>query len=526
MLRSNLRWILILSALSVGVRGQLPPLPLPDKWACEGDIIKTGVDLHEHLSFASAAGDVNADGSDDLLFGGLQDLTIGLSVRLFLGPSGATSVRFTVPATPADPSCIATWGLSVAVLGDVNGGGKGDFAVGQPYYTSAGPGNLKRGRVWVVLGETLNLTEPQQSIESAAKWFWTGSEEHVLFGKSVAAAGDYNADGLADLIVGAPGDNCISSTYPGEAWIFFGTSAVWEQPEPEPPVPLVFEDFVEVREGDFPGDRFGWSVGGRVGGTSGILGDVVVGAVQAIDDTAGIFALTPRTAGGIRLNGYVRVYRYSEVTARGGFLPPAESNPLTPALGLFGASVASVGTLNQSAARELVVGSPQYTQNAGSGNAVRTGAIFAFDGSNGLILNDGNPVFPELDLEADDCFGWALADGGFMNPDARAEIVVGAPRLENEHPQAGETCEDDGRLVLSGRVFVLDGATFGSSSNVIRRFAGETFRDRLGWSVAVGRVNADQWPDVVAGAVGYTNPDLSGNEHGQGVVFFTPVPNP
>lgn len=524
MLRSTLAGIVAFAALSLGVRGQGPPLPPPDKWACQADVIVIGQEDHEHLAYCSAAGDINADGSDDLLFGGLQDLGEALKVRLFLGPSGTTSVSFTVPASPAGPDCFSPWGLSVAMLGDVNGGGEGDFAVGQPYYSSPGGGKEQWGRVWVVLGEELNLGESQQSIEEVATWFWTGSEAHVNFGLSVAAAGDYDGDGLADMIVGAPGDNCISLTYPGEAWIFLGTSAVNEHQ-----APLVFEDYVEVREGDFPGDRFGWSVGGRVGGTSGILGDIVVGAIQAMDDQAGLLSLSPRIVSGVRLNGYVRVYRYSEITARNGFQPPTESNPLAPAVALFGAAVASVGTLNDPAARDLVVGSPQYTQFAGTGGALRTGAIFAFDGSTGLSLNNDEPVFPESDLAPDDSFGWALADGGFMNADLRAEIVVGAPRLENLHPQGGGPCVDEGRLVLSGRVFVLDGATFASStSNVIRRYAGETFRDRLGFSLAVGKVNADQWPDVVGGAVGYTIPAFfpEENEHGQGVVFFTPDPSP
>jgi hypothetical protein len=103
------------------------------------------------------------------------------------------------------------FGESVACPGDTNGDGRDDVLVGAP---SNAAGGVRAGRVYLFHGP---LFGPVQA--SAADRILTGSE-FDLFGTTVAAAGNANGDGLADLMAGAPtffGENQF-----GYAAIFFG----------------------------------------------------------------------------------------------------------------------------------------------------------------------------------------------------------------------------------------------------------------------------------------------------------------
>src|SRR5262249_21292250 len=80
-------------------------------------------------------------------------------------------------------------GFSVAGVGDVNGDGVPDYAVGGPGRVVGPPQN---GRVVVLSGRDHSVL------------YDLGGTPQSFFGYDINAAGDVNADGYADLIVGAP----------------------------------------------------------------------------------------------------------------------------------------------------------------------------------------------------------------------------------------------------------------------------------------------------------------------------------
>src|SRR5439155_14811121 len=87
---------------------------------------------------------------------------------------------------------IGTDGKVVVRSTDFNNDGKPDFAVGAPF---ASPGNrLSTGAVYVHSGPA-----PGKLLLR-----YDGTKEDDRFGAAVAAAGDLNADGFHDLLVGAP----------------------------------------------------------------------------------------------------------------------------------------------------------------------------------------------------------------------------------------------------------------------------------------------------------------------------------
>jgi hypothetical protein len=91
----------------------------------------------------------------------------------------------------------------VAAAGDVNGDGLSDYLLGAP-------GAGSKGRAFLFF--TDSATSP--SATSDADIFLKGAVSGSNAGTVVAAAGDQDNDGYADILVGAPGDD-TSGTYAG-----------------------------------------------------------------------------------------------------------------------------------------------------------------------------------------------------------------------------------------------------------------------------------------------------------------------
>jgi len=149
-------------------------------------------------SSIAAAGDVNGDGYGDLLLGA-PNLRSGGSALLYLGgPSGLPAL-----ATPANATAVLTsdttgseFGQSVAGIGDVNGDGFADIAVGAPNFGSAAD-----GAVFIFNGSLAGIGSGSNATASAKI---VGGQAGSSFGWAVAGAGDLNGDGFSDLAVGAP----------------------------------------------------------------------------------------------------------------------------------------------------------------------------------------------------------------------------------------------------------------------------------------------------------------------------------
>jgi len=133
------------------------------------------------------AGDVNGDGHDDLIVGAHRHDAPGLlrsgAIWIFSGLSGERLLEV-MGQTSFD-----LFGSTVAGLGDVNGDGFSDVAVGAPQF--ANPATAP-GYVDVLSGATGQLI-----------WRAVGKNIGDQFGAVVATAGDIDGDGLSDVLVSA-----------------------------------------------------------------------------------------------------------------------------------------------------------------------------------------------------------------------------------------------------------------------------------------------------------------------------------
>jgi hypothetical protein len=155
-------------------------------------------------------GDVNGDQIDDLLIGAPLAAPAagrggaGTSYVVF-GAVGLGNVEvetlgaggFAIHGAWADDQS----GSAVAGLGDVNGDGIPDLAIGAPGFDPAS-NRFDAGRVCVVYGKA--DTDPVELAALDGDGFCVnGAAESDQVGNSIAAAGDVNGDGLADLVIGA-----------------------------------------------------------------------------------------------------------------------------------------------------------------------------------------------------------------------------------------------------------------------------------------------------------------------------------
>jgi len=132
------------------------------------------------------AGDVDADGYDDLIVGG------GGGVSLY--PGSADGLADEPSWTAQSEEGGINFGHSVDGAGDVNGDGYDDVVIGE---YDASDDQLAEGLAFVYHGSDSGLG-------AAPAWTGQGDQESAAFAFSVAGAGDVDADGYDDVIVGAP----------------------------------------------------------------------------------------------------------------------------------------------------------------------------------------------------------------------------------------------------------------------------------------------------------------------------------
>jgi len=153
----------------------------------------------------SPAGDVDDDGLADLLIGAPLSDDGGAdagkaAVILGVSLSGAVSL------SAADHTLIgeATGdgaGSAVASVGDVDGDGTPDLLIGAPGADQGGTGAGDAGKIYLISGSALGGSA---SLADASVSF-LGAADDELAGTSVTTAGDIDADGSADIAVGAEG---------------------------------------------------------------------------------------------------------------------------------------------------------------------------------------------------------------------------------------------------------------------------------------------------------------------------------
>ncbi len=383
-------------------------------------------------------GDVDGDGFDDLLIGApLSDTAAGADAggaSLYLGGPGG-------PDATADWSVAGTVAAgalaeAVAHVGDLDGDGYSELALGCT-------GCSAEGQVLVYAG---SATGPS----AAPTWTLTGTQAGELFGADVAGAGDLNADGYADLVVGAEGWDGSAADV-GRALVFLGSSSG----------PGATADW--SASSTFAGAAFGHSVSGARDVDGDGYDDLLIGAPYDAD------TLVDEGKAYLFLGG-----------PGGPAATAAWEGAGQQAGGLFGWDVGWAGDLDADGFDDFLVGAPLADQPGVDG-----GAMFGFAGTAGGAIGPATWTWGTSAVGAQR--GTAvLGLGDDWGGTGYFSTVSGAPSF------TGAT--DVGRHV---RHRFYEGGTVVSSP-----VQGTESGAELGAALASGDLNGDGSMDLVAGAPG------------------------
>lgn len=292
-----------------------------------------------------AVGDLNGDGTPDFLIGASDTFLGGLSyagiAEAYSGSDGSLIYRW------EGNNAFDNFGDSVSGLGDLNGDGIEDIGIGIPGYDAVID---REGAVALYDGASGNPIVA----------FYVAYGPFQQFGASLSGAGDVNADGTPDILVGANVASAVSSfDYAGRAYVLDGSNL------------NVLYDAV----GD-PGDWLGDAVGpaGDVNGDG--FADFLFGAYQSIHSG---------TSDG---NGYIDLYSGFDGSLIQHFEGDASEDHLH--------EIGYAGDINGDGEPDLLLGA----ENFGDLEYVRVVGLdaFLYLSSDQLSSSSGTPVLADLDF--------------------------------------------------------------------------------------------------------------------------------
>lgn len=413
------------------------------------------------------------------LGGGTADLAVNANVRV----DGAREQDRT--------------GTSVAPMGDLNGDGRADFAIGAPTSDDAA---TNAGTVFVVFGPATPSTFDLGALGTNG-YRINGANPGDRAGLSVANAGDVNGDRRNDLVIGAPLDD-DSGLDSGTAYVVFGRGSAGTIN-----LDQLGNDGFRI-EGPAANARFGTAVGaaGDVNGDG--LGDVIGGAPVASANnrsfSGSAFVVFGRaTTATVDLSTDAQTGRFYRVDGA------AAGDSL-------GSAVTTVGDTNGDGRADVVIGAP----GVDVGSDADAGAAYVIHGQGTSLTVDasglGGAGFRYTGASRAEQAGSALFPTDDLNGDGRADLLVGAPGASrNDREQSGSTYvvfspgPGGGESLGSAAGFRVDGAASG---------------DRSGTSVApTGDVSGDGRSDVIIGAPGADNSNR-GDSGSAYIVHGVPAP--
>ncbi len=353
-------------------------------------------------------------------------------------------------------------GWSVASIGDVNGDGNPDIAIGSIY---GGVETTDGGRVDVVFGGKGGITGNQSLSESDITFFAPGSNS--LLGTALARPADLNGDGLDDIIMSSPYLDHGSNWSVGGVFIFFGSTTGLEG--------NISIDDADVKIiGDNSGQYLGIviSKAGDVNGDS--IDDLIIGSARSE-----AFLIMGKSS------GWQSLIMSSDADT---IFQSSESSDY------FGYSVSGGGDVNGDGFDDIIISA--YRANCGVGTEGKTYLFMGSSAGFGEIVNaycaDGSWI-GEI---PNSLSGRKIFMGGDMNGDGLSDMIISCPFLNSGTNR-------------TGKVYLILGMNHGFEANVSLKEAdgswvAENIGDYLGMSVSImGDYNADGLDDLLISAPSY-----------------------
>ncbi|MEO6461890.1 MAG: VCBS repeat-containing protein, partial [Candidatus Eisenbacteria bacterium] len=336
------------------------------------DTALAGLQVNAHCGESvSLAGDVNGDGYGDVLFGCPGMNTFAGEARLGLGGPGGIASTITLLNPEAIPD--ENIGRFVATLGDLDGDGFGDFAVGARHT----PNN--RGRISVYRGGLAGAVYVGELLSPASDGF---------FGQCFGTAGDADGDGFAEIFAGSENMSVVPGLREGRMFQFRAPRNL-----------LRFATGGWPRAGAQPGSRYGTAV-------------AIVPQFDGVD--------TPQLViGDPGFDGVGRISTHQGSTTTGATFTETRSVVASSNFQSLGARIVDAGDMNRDGFGDFAVSSTTLDNGA----AFQAGRVDFHPGALGAVVP---PSLVVAGTHSFDRMGSALAGRGDVNGDGFHDLVVGA----------------------------------------------------------------------------------------------------
>lgn len=361
-------------------------------------------------------------------------------------------------------------GAAVAIVGDMNGDGVGELAVGAPRADLRGADS---GGVYLIQGTVTGTMSVDAAPQTALV---QGSSSSHQAGGRMAGGVDLDSDGYGELFVGATSANGggIDS---GEAYLFFG---------PLTGASVMADADLKV-VGEFSYDEAGQSLAFAGDVTGDGVGDLLVGSEGYGD-------------GGYSSRG--AVYLVSGEDFGSVDLANAEARiEGAERLDRLGSGAGTAGDVTGDGIADVVVSGWTYPDNGG------LGGVFVMEGPMEGRLDVSDALVTITGEAAGDYLGKALATGD-MDGDGYAELAAGAPGVARS----------------AGRVYIFDGPVdtgTHTASIAVATVDGAASDDGVGLALAAdGDFDVDGQVDLMVGSPG---DDRGAEDAGAAGLFYGPL---
>ncbi|MBI4407258.1 MAG: FG-GAP repeat protein [Candidatus Kerfeldbacteria bacterium] len=331
-------------------------------------------------------GDVNGDGYEDVALGAPDagDESQGAVYILYGQADRIDQVVFADLPTLVGEEAGDQLGSVVAGLGDINADSYDDFALTSQYHDT---GENNPGTVYLIYGQATAYTN--QTVASRPRWYGADNNDHA--GVSLAGVGDINSDSYDDWAVGATWhDDRSGGIYVlyGQATAFTGTQQLSDQPF-------------------FSGsDDFDYA------GSAIAAGDVTGDGVSDIVVSAPRYDGTERDVGTVyTIPGRTTAYNSTNLDTFTSVSGATKRERIGTSL--------AVGDVTGDNVNDIIVGVP-YSDTAGD----NAGVVYV--NSTATTITGGT---------TGDLFGKSLAWLGDVTGDGANDLLIGAP--SELDPQAG-----------------------------------------------------------------------------------------